>query len=95
MNSHRLDEMSTGHLSSTAQLQIQPLRRFRGHPTTHAAAIASLVALIQAGDIVHPDDVRAFCASEEWTEAEIASLSRTIDDVGATLQQTGLIRQWY
>jgi hypothetical protein len=82
------------NLSPAAKLQIQQMRRFRAHPTTHESAIADIVALIRAGEIAHLDDARAFCASDEWTEAEIASLSRTIDDVGYTLKMTGAIPRW-
>jgi hypothetical protein len=83
-----------GKLSSTAKQQIQNMRRFRAHPATHEHAIAGLVALIRQGDITQLDDARSFCADEEWTEAEIASLARTIDDVGFTLKTTGIIQTW-
>ncbi len=82
------------NLSERAQLRIQPMRRFRGHPTTHQSAIADIIELIRAGDIAHLDDAREFCARDEWTEAEIAGLSRTIDDVGYTLKLTGAITTW-
>ena len=94
MNRYSPMDTQRVRLSDTAKLHIQEMRRFRAHPTTHESAITNIVALIRTGDLTQSDDARSFCADEEWTEAEIASLSRTIDDIGFTLKATGTIKSW-
>ena len=81
-------------LSDKAKTQIQHMRRFRRHSSDHRVAVRNISNLILSGDIKHPDDAREFCAEEKWTEDEIGTLSRTIDDVGYTLEATEQISKW-
>lgn len=94
MNGYGSVDARRAPLSDIAKHQVLQMRKFRAHPDTHQNAIAHIVTLIRTGDITQPDDARSFCADEDWTEAEIAGLSRTIDDVGFTLRATGIIKSW-
>jgi hypothetical protein len=81
-------------LSTRGQMQIEYLDFNRSRRLNYHHTIATIVAVIQSGEIEQSDEPRDVCQSLGWSRSEIDELCRLIDDIGCTLLAVGAISDW-